>query len=277
MIARGLLALALAAGVAHADVRTGVVVTGDAKLQPVLSATLEGWLRSHNREPFVAPLEADAINTIVDCMVIEDQSCARMIIDKRAKSDAVIFARIESTPAKRGGHDIAITTYWFVKGHDGIAERRVCEHCTPDQIKTTAEGMLKILATATEGQHAEGEPAEPPPPPVVVQPPPAPPPPVVVQPPPPPPSEPGPDRTMPIAVGAVGVVALGVSIGLLMHDDDGSAPTYRDTKPAGVVVGIGAVALIGLDVYLWMHPKRESGPMATATHDSALVGWAGRF
>ncbi len=280
MIARGLLALLVATGAAHADGRTGVVVTGDAKLQTPLAATLEGWLRTHNHEPIASPLDADAINTIVDCMVIEDQGCARMIVDKRAKSDSVVFARIDATPAKRGGNDITITAYWFVKGHDATAERRVCEHCSNESIRTTAESIMKTLAAVAEGQKPVIEPEAPEPPPApppvpVTAPAPSPTPVLVVTP--PAPVEPGPDRTLAIAVGAVGVVALGTSIGLLMHGDDGSAPTYRDTRPAGAVVGIGALGLLGFDAYLWVHGRRERGPIASASHNGAVVGWGGSF
>ncbi len=281
LVAPGLLALVLATGVAHADGRTGVVVTGDANLQAPLVATLEGWLRTHNHEPFASPLDADAINTMVDCMVIEDQKCARTIIDKRAKSDGVVFVRIESAPAKKTGQNVTITAYWFVRGHDATGERRVCEHCTSDGVRATAEAIMKTLSVVAETQKpgSESEPIEPPPaPPVPAPVPPATPVPVLVVPPPPPSPEPDPDRTLAIAIGATGVVALGTSIGLMMHGDDGSAPTYHDTKPAGGVVGIVALGLIGFDVYLWLRPSHpERGPIAIATHDGAMVGWGGRF
>lgn len=64
----------------------------------------------------------------------------------------------------------------------------------------------------------------------------------------------------------------------MMHDDDGSAPTYRDTKPAGVVVGLAGLGLIGFDVYLWLRGvHRESGPTVAATPHGAVLGWVGRF
>ena len=274
--------LSLSASVAAAEGRTGVVVTGDARLQAPLAATLEGWLRAHNRETFSAPLDADAINTIVDCFVIEDQACARAIIDKRARSENVVFARIDAAPAKKGsGRDITISALWFVKGHDAIAERRVCEHCGTDSVRSTAEAMMKALAASADMQKpiVEPEVVEPTPPPVVV----APPPPVVIavpqhSPPPPPPEPPGPDRTLPIAVGVAGAAVLSTGVILMMHDDDGSAPTYRDTKPAGVVVGLAGLGLLGFDVYLWLRgDPRESGPTVAATAHGATVGWMGRF
>ena len=272
-------ALLLAAGLAHADGRTGVVVTGDAKLQAPLAAAIEGWLRAHGHETVASPLDPDALNSLVDCFVIEDQACARGVIDKRAKAESVVFARIESAPAKRSGKDVTIAAWWFAKGRDAVTERRVCERCTPETIRATAEAMLKGLATATDSQKPAPEPApvEPPPAPV-----PAPTPVVTAPPPPPPPPPPpvvaGPDRTLPIAVGAAGGAALITGVILMMHDDDGSAPTYRDTRPAGVVVGLAGLGLIGLDVYLWLRDShRESGPALAATPHGAVVGWVGRF
>jgi hypothetical protein len=278
-------ALICATGVAHADGRTGVVVTGDAKLQAPLAAAVETWLRAHGRETVATPLDPDAINSIVDCFVIEDQACARAVIDKRAKAEGVVYARIEAAPTKRSSKDVTIAAWWFVKGHDPVAERRVCERCTPETIRATADAMLKALASATDTQkptaelaQAEPPPPPPPPPPVIAAPPP--PPPVATPVPPPqlPSPSPTPDRTLPIAVGAVGGAALITGLILMMHDDDGSAPTYRDTKPAGVVVGLAGLGLIGFDVYLWLHgAHRESGPTVAATPHGAVLGWVGRF
>jgi len=285
---KALLIVAALAGAAHADGKTGVVVTGESKLQAPLSAAIGGWLRAHNRETMDGPLDPDAINTIVDCFVIEDFACARNIIDRRAKSESIVFARVEV--AKRGGgsrDDIAVSAYWFVKGHDAVVERRVCERCTNAALKETAETMLRTLAAATDNQRPDGEtrPAPPPvaPPKPVAKPRPAP---VVVAPPspqPPPPSviEPSPEhhrsRALPIAVGVAGVVAVVAAIPLLMHDDDGSAPTYRDTKPAGVVVGLAGLALIGVDVWLWKRGSKQEGPTVAATSHGAVIGWMGRF
>lgn len=275
---RALILVAALAGVAHADGKTGVVVTGESKLQAPLSSAINGWLRAHNRETMDGPLDPDAINTIVDCFVIEDFACARNIIDKRAKSESIVFARVEV--AKRGGgsrDDVSVSAYWFVKGHDAVVERRVCERCTTAALKDTAETMLKTLAAATDNQRPDGSEVKPEPKP---EPPPPPPPPIVVQPRPPaplpPPIEHHRDRTLPIAVGVAGVVAVVAAVPLLMHDDDGSAPTYRDTKPAGVVVGLAGLALIGVDVWLWTRGKPE-GPTVAATAHGAVVGWTGTF
>lgn len=274
---KALLLVAALAGVAHADGKTGVVVTGESKLQAPLANAIGSWLRAHNRETMDGPLDPDAINTIVDCFVIEDFACARNIIDRRAKSESIVFARVEV--AKKGGgsrDDVAVSAYWFVKGHDAVVERRVCERCTNAALKETAETMLKTLAAATEPQHHEPEHVAPPPPPPPVE---KPAPVVVVAPPPPPPTvvEHHRDRALPIAVGVAGVVAVIAAVPLLMHDDDGMHPTYRDTKPAGVVVGLAGLALIGVDVWLWTRGGKQEGPTVAATAHGAVVGWMGRF
>src|SRR5690242_12538281 len=94
------LAIVLAAATAQADDRTksdgaaaGVVVTGEATLQPQLVAQLEGWLREHGHPLVSSALEPDAINTLIDCFVIEDQSCARSLVEKRSKAATIVFAR----------------------------------------------------------------------------------------------------------------------------------------------------------------------------------------
>ena len=276
---RALALLAALTAAAHADGRTGVVVTGDAKLQAPLNAAIQSWLRAHGRELLDTPLDADAINTLVDCSVIEDFSCARNVIDKRAKSENLVFARVEATTAKKGGKDIAIAAYWFVKGHDAVVERRVCEHCGTDGIKTTTDTILRSLAAAVQKPVTEAEPPPAPPRPEPVPMPSAPPakplPVVVKAPPPPPPATHG-DRALPIAVGVAGLAAVIIAVPLLMHDDDGSQPTYHDTKGWGVGVGVAGLALIGLDIYLWTRHGKE-GPVVAATPHGALVGWTGEF
>jgi hypothetical protein len=145
---------ALATSAAHAD-GTGVVVTGDATLQAPLAATLEGWLRDHGRELVASPLEPDAINRLADCFVIEDEGCAKELIDKRASAPNVIYAKVAVAPnTKDGTRDVTLTAYWFSKGHDPLADRRFCERCSDQSFKATADDLLAALAAAA--QHDTG-------------------------------------------------------------------------------------------------------------------------
>ena len=126
---RALLVLAVVASahVAHADgnVTVGVVVNGEATMQAPLVAQVESWLRGHGHQLQPTPLPPDAINRLVDCLVLEDQKCARNLIEKRARTESLIFARVDVS-AGDAGRDITLTAYWFVKGHNAAAERRVC-------------------------------------------------------------------------------------------------------------------------------------------------------
>ena len=69
-------------------------------------------------------LEPDAINTLIDCFVIEDGLCASAWSTSARAAPAIVFARIEVTPTDDGTRDITLSGYWLVKGHDAVAERR---------------------------------------------------------------------------------------------------------------------------------------------------------
>jgi hypothetical protein len=159
-----LFALLTAAGTARADTegRVGVVVTStaqadDAKLQLDVASHLEAWLRKHGHTIVPSPLPSDAVDTIANCFLIDDLKCARASVEARSKADIVVFARIE--PA---GKDVTFTTYWFVKGHDVISERRVCEQCTQQDWHSLTDTMMKTLTSshiATGTLHLESSPS----------------------------------------------------------------------------------------------------------------------
>jgi len=156
------LPLLLAAGTARADgdavgvVVTGMATGGKADMQGEVESHLESWLRKHGHTIVTSPLSRDAVNTIANCFQLDDLKCARGVVEARSKADSVVFARIE--PA---GKDITFTTYWFVKGHEVISERRVCEQCTEDDWHSLADTMLKTLASSqveTGKLHLESDP-----------------------------------------------------------------------------------------------------------------------
>jgi hypothetical protein len=135
----------LGATAASADDAVGVVVIGDANLQPRVTAYLEHWLETHNHNVMAAPMSADAINTITNCLVLDDQKCARGVVDARSKSDTVLFARTEVGKDK----SIVINAFWFTKHHEVIGERRVCEHCAGDAWQVAADQMMDALTAQT--------------------------------------------------------------------------------------------------------------------------------
>lgn len=156
-----LFALAVVAGPASASGGgVGVAVvssTNGSALQSDVTAHLEGWLRKHDRIVVPSPLSRDAINTIANCFLIDDLKCASGVVEARSKSDAVVFLRIEAA-----GKDLTFTTYWFVKGHEVISERRVCENCTDDDWHSLIDGMVTRLTQSeveTGKLHLDSQPA----------------------------------------------------------------------------------------------------------------------
>ncbi len=238
--------------------RVGVVVTGEATVQPQLAAQLERWLHDHGREVVPGPLEPDAINTMIDCFVLEDLGCARGVVDQRAKSKAVVFARAEATQNPDGTRDVAVTGYWFQKNHDAIAERRVCTHCNDDSLHATVDELMHALVH------------EPPPPLATAE--------TTV---PEPTESGGRARWMPYALMGVGGAAL-LAGGIMIAIDEDIDPAgrqhenIRDTATGGVVLGLAGAAALGAGVYLWMRDK-SSAPVAAVSRDGAYVGWIGRF
>lgn len=269
-----ILASLLVPALAHAD-DAGVVVTGEATLQPQLVAELESWLKLHGRTPVVSPLEPDAINTLIDCFVIDDQSCARNLVEKRAKTNALVFARADVTPNPRdGSRDVTITGFWFQKGHDLLSEKRTCARCTEQSLRTTADELMQALAyhvTVTQDQLPTAPPPAPEPPPKPEA--------VMAR------SEPAHDersRLLPLTLVGAGGVAL-VSAGILLAIDQKPSPTglqqptYRDTATGGIVLGIAGIAAVGAGVYLWLHQDAGSAPVAAIVPGGGYAGWAGRF
>lgn len=258
------LASVLGATTAHAD-KVGIVVTGEARLQPQLTSQLERWL--HDRGHTVVPgaLEPDAINTLVDCFVLEDLGCARGVVTARASSRSLVYARVDQTTNDDGTREVAVTGHWFQKGHEAIAERRVCSACTDDKLFATVDELMHALvhepplplagdkpaadaATITPATTDTGSSS----------------------------------RMLPYSLVGVGALALVGGVVMVGIDEDPDpigvqSPTYRDTATIGAVVGIAGAAALGVGIYLWMTDKPSSQPIAAVSRDGAIVGWAGRF
>lgn len=245
---------------AYAD-RVGVVVTGEATVQPQLAAQLETWLHDHGREVVPGPLEPDAINTLIDCFVLEDLGCARGVVDTRSKAKALVFTRAEATQSSDGTRDIAITGYWFQKDHDAIAERRVCAHCNDPKLHATVDELMLALVHEPPPPLAGAAPAATPEPAEA--------------------SEDPLRRWLPLGLMAAGGTALLAGGIMIAIDEDVNPmgkqqPNIRDTATGGVVLGVVGAAALGAGVYLYLRDK-HSAPVAAVSHDGAYVGWAGRF
>lgn len=137
---------------ARAGSDVGVIVTGEGSMQPQLAAQIEAWLSQHGHTLVPSPLPPEAITALIDCFVMENQGCARDIVEKRAKSTSMLYARVDT---KNGTRDVTLTAYWFDKGHDAIAERKTCERCTDQSLRTTADDIMKKLVGGGDVGHVK--------------------------------------------------------------------------------------------------------------------------
>lgn len=309
--------LSLAAVPARADDNVGIVVTGEAMMQPQLVAQLETWLRMHGHELVSTPLPPDAVSALIDCFVIEDQTCARKVVEKRAKSDSIVFAQVNVTSdASSADRTVTLTAYWLGKGKTARSERRSCGRCTDVTMRSTADDLMATLTGDSgplgrvklgsrpagakvsvggkaigqtplahrlpPGEHElvfelEGRPTQ--------------------------------KRSVTVRGGQVlnvnvsfepklplsgrqklayaalaGGAALVVTGGILFSFDQDvnlsgqQEPEYFDSAPGGLALVLGGAAAIGVGAYLIVtEPKRTSAPTVGLVPGGTVIGWAGRF
>jgi hypothetical protein len=302
---------------ARADGDVGVIVTGEGSVQPQIAAQIADWLSRHGHTLVPSPLPSDAITALIDCVVISDRSCARSVVEKRGKSTRMLFAQIDSKNNAGGGtRDVTLTAYWFDRGHDAIAERKVCQRCTVQSLRTTADEIMRKLVGSGDGQVklksnpagarivVDGQP-------IGVTPldwdlprgkhtiamdkpgfTPASREIIVVS-----------DRTDTLSLelvptvspqrgsswpriaavamvisGGAAVVAGGVMVAIDQDLGPSEPAVIRNTGPAGVALMIGGAVVGGAGSYLlWFRSPTTSTPVAAITSDGAYVGWLGRF
>lgn len=307
--------LALAAP-ARADSNVGVVVTGESWMQPQLTSQIEAWLGQHGHTLVPSPLAPDAINALNDCFVMNDQGCARGVVEKQARSTSVLYARIDAHSNGSAAPDLTVTAYWFDRGHDAVGERTTCPRCTDIALRTTAEAILKKLVGGGELGHVHLKSAPPgatitidgeaigitpldwdlPPGKHTIQ---------MAK----PGHKPGSRdlvvvsdksdlvvltlpvqddegtgalaRTIPLAMVIGGGAALVTGVGLIVFSPtaDASHHYYYSTAEPGIGVAAAGAAIGAFGAYwLWFRsPRTTSAPVASVTRDAAYIGWLGRF
>jgi hypothetical protein len=308
--------LALAAAPARADGSVGVIVTGESTMQPQLVAQLETWLRAHGHELVSAPLPPDAISALIDCFVIEDQSCASRVVEKRAKSKVIVFAQATVTAGGTADRAVDLTAYWFAKGKDPVTEHRTCERCTDVTMRRTADELMESLVggVATRVKVTSSPPGArvrldkgkkeigttpfrynfplgahrlvfelPDRAPETRE--------VTMAKGEPTeidvkfaPVPPGPSRWPGYAFLA-GAVALGAAGGVLLAIDEDepppdnmTTPTYFNSAPEGVALVAGGAVALGVGVYFLVRsPSKKAAPTAAFVPGGGVIGWAGRF
>jgi hypothetical protein len=178
-----------------------------------------------------------------------------------------VYARIEATQGDDGTREVAVTAYWFQKGHDSNGEHRICAQCTDEKLHDTIDELMAALVHTPPLPAPSAAPVSEPAP--VTEPAP------IVE------ARPRPNM-LPLglmAAGGVGIVAGGV---LLALDEDPSPfgpqqRTYRNSAPAGYLLTLAGAAALGGGVYLWLEGRKHGQPVAAVTHDTAVVGWTGSF
>jgi hypothetical protein len=231
------------------DDRVGLIVRGTAGLRGRLEDHLAKQLR---REGFTAvdtPMSRDALETLGNCFIIEDLACARGVVEARAKTPRLLYARVEET-----GGSVTFDLTWFSAGSPPIAEHATCESCRETFTEQVDNPLRHLATTAPAPVLPEPEPEQPAPSP--------------------------PSRLVPLSLvagGAVTAVAGGVCLYYGLRDGAAHKYIYPQLTPVGitlVAVGVGA-AITG--VILWPSGSTRSHPVAAVSSGSAYVGWVREF
>ncbi len=292
------------ARVAAANAPTGIVVFGDDSLRTGVSEHVHTWLSQHGHAVREDALSDDAIKTIANCLQVDNLACASGVIEQRGKTDDVVFVDVRKKKTA-----IGLDVYWFVKGHEPLAERRACEECSSEALASTVDTILDALAqsqTSNNGRLTIG--SEPPGLTVMVDK-------VVVGITPvvrdlatgkheivlmhggdqvgerslvihpgeevevkiparivePRSKLPG-ARALGLGVTAVGIA--GVMYGL-SPTDDGTRYKYRDYRPPAIGIGIGGGVAILAGALLLMHERHaDSVPVVAIDPHGGYIGWA---
>ncbi|MBA3453474.1 MAG: PEGA domain-containing protein [Deltaproteobacteria bacterium] len=296
---------------ARADAGVGVVVMGDATIQPQLAAQFEDWLRHRGTVLVPSPLPADAINSLIDCFVVEDMTCARKVVEQKSKTPQMVFVKVDLSDAKSGMRDVTITAYWFEIGVDPVAVRRECTSCTDAAMRIMTDNLMSLLAGKTRAEIGQitltTTPAgarvvidgtavglspvthslSPGPHIVTIS------------------SEghanetrsvtiergetaavdvqlvrAAPTRRLPlIALGLGGAMVLtGIVLYATSEEDTGEKPEYRETRALGVTLGVVGLAAAGVGAYLLLRGGDPAeGPRVAIVPGGGFIGWGTQF
>ena len=148
MLARmRLIALALIAltSIARADTSASVVVTGDDSVKKQVRDVAEAWFAAHELEVTKAPLNKDGLNTLMNCLVMADMTCARGVVEARAKVTNVIVIAGQAS-GKQERRSIQLAAYWIAKQREVVSVQRTCDACSDEVFTDTLHAVLDDLA-----------------------------------------------------------------------------------------------------------------------------------
>ncbi|MEP6859937.1 MAG: PEGA domain-containing protein [Deltaproteobacteria bacterium] len=139
-----LLTVAALGATAAAETKVGVVVSGDDAVRRETDHVIAQWLTSHSLAVTATPLNKDGVNTLVNCLVVSDMNCARMVVEARATATSVV-GFVEVVAGKRD-RTIQISAYWISKRHDVVSLQRTCGHCNETVLAQALESMMGDLS-----------------------------------------------------------------------------------------------------------------------------------
>jgi hypothetical protein len=233
-----LLCAARVASAAPVQRTVGVVTVGEKELRTAVGGHMEDWLREHGHEVVIPPLSPDAANTLANCLTLDDLVCAKGVFKARAKTDMLVYVRIEKT-----GADVAFNVYWFETGKDPVLQKQVCTACSSTSWQGITDPLLQRLAGEGVGESHSRWPA-----------------------------------LSLMGGGVATLAAGGVFLYYGSLDGPDRKYIYPDSTAVGIALcAVGAGAAIGGTLLLIQSGSSSSGPVATASHGQISVGWAGRF
>jgi len=125
-VALVLLALALPARAdSTADDRSvGIVVLGTGPLRNKIEDHLARRLRREGYTAVDDPLAKSALDTVTNCFLLDDLTCAKGVVETRAKTPRVVIARIDDS-----GGSLTLAFTWFSQGRDPVDTNVSCTNC----------------------------------------------------------------------------------------------------------------------------------------------------
>jgi hypothetical protein len=132
----------------------GIVVQGQGSLKSKVEDQLAKQLRAEGFTAVESPLSQSALDTLSNCFIIEDLTCAKGVVEARAKTAMLVFARIDDST---GATTLDLT--WFSAGHAPLQERTSCASCSATAQDHTTD-LVKKLAGRVESPVITQAPAE---------------------------------------------------------------------------------------------------------------------
>lgn len=142
------IALTWSARPAFADDAASVVVLGDEPLRTPLETALQTWLHEHGHILSTATLPAKTAQLVHDCLTVDDEACARRVVDGAHLPGALVLVSVELATTADGSRDATLVGYWFPRGATPVAERRFCERCSDQGVRGVAADLMTALASA---------------------------------------------------------------------------------------------------------------------------------